>query len=65
MDNISQYLPFLIPVVLIQLCLSLASLVHVLRHNNYKRGNRTLWIILSFVNIIGPLLYFTMGRGEE
>jgi hypothetical protein len=63
---ITQYLPFLIPVAVIQLGLMVAALVHILRHDTYKAGNRVLWIIIVvIVNIIGPILYFTIGKGDE
>jgi hypothetical protein len=61
-----EYLPFLIPVVIIELALMITALVHVLRHKNYRFGNRILWVVIVvFVEIIGPILYFTIGRGEE
>ena len=66
MENITQYLPFLIPVFVLQLVLAVTALVHVLRHKTYKHGNRVLWIIIVLVvNIIGPILYFTIGRSDE
>jgi len=59
-------LPLLIPVAVIQVGLMVAALVHIFRHNTYKTGTRTLWVILSIcINIIGPILYFTIGKGEE
>lgn len=65
MEWIAEYLPFLIPIVVIQVGLTVLTLIHVFRHKSYKRGSRVLWVILSFVNIIGPVLYFTMGKGDE
>ena len=65
MEKIMEFLPFLIPLVIIELALMVASLVHIFRHKTYRVGNRTLWVILSFVQIIGPILYFTIGKGDE
>ncbi|HHV11428.1 MAG TPA: PLDc_N domain-containing protein [Clostridiales bacterium] len=66
MDDIMQYLPFFIPLVIIEVALMLTALVHVLRHNRYRFGNRILWIIIVVVfGYVGPILYFTVGRGEE
>ncbi len=63
---IMPYIPFLIPVAVIQLGLLIAALVHILRHDTYKAGNRVLWIlIVVLINIIGPILYFTIGKGDE
>ena len=59
-------LPLLIPVAVIQIGLMVAALVHIFRHNTYKTGTRALWVVLSIcINIIGPILYFTIGKGEE
>ncbi|MEI6579160.1 MAG: PLDc N-terminal domain-containing protein [Eubacteriales bacterium] len=63
--QLTHLLPVLIPLGILELALTTASLIHVLTHKTYKTGTRTLWIILSFVNIIGPVLYFIIGRGDE
>ena len=65
LENISELIPFLIPLVVIQFGLMIAALVHVLRHKTYRRGSRVLWVIVSFISIIGPVLYFTLGKGDE
>ena len=66
MDFIKEYLPFLIPLAIIQLGLMIAALIHIFRHKTYRVGNRTLWVIISVVlNTIGPILYFIIGRGDE
>jgi len=62
---ILEFLPFLIPLILLQVGLTLASLISAARRQNFRRGNRVLWIIVSFISIIGPILYFTIGRGDE
>lgn len=65
MEWIAEYLPFLIPIVVIQVGLTVITLIHVFSHKSYKHGSRVLWAILSFFNIIGPVLYFTIGKGDE
>jgi len=66
MDLLTEYLPFIIPLALIQLGLMVAALIHILRHKTYRTGNRVLWILVSvLVNTIGPILYFAIGRGDE
>ena len=66
LEQIKQFLPFLIPIVLLEWALAITALVHVLRHPNYKFGNRVMWaIIVLFVQLIGPIVYFVFGRGEE
>lgn len=63
--TLHDMLPILIPLVILEVGLTGAALFHILTHKTYKTGTRTLWIILSFINIIGPVAYFTLGRGDE
>jgi hypothetical protein len=66
MDLLIEYLPFIIPLVIAEFTLAIVALVHVLKHPHYRFGNKTMWIlIVLFVQIIGPVLYFVGGRGEE
>lgn len=65
MEFFAEYLPFLIPFIAVQVGLTLITLIHIFRHKTYKCGNRVLWVIVSLVNIIGPVLYFTIGKGDE
>lgn len=66
METIQEYLPILIPIIAIELILAIAALVHVLTHKSYRFGNRVMWILIVLCfQIIGPVLYFTIGRGDE
>ncbi len=66
MDILMEYLPFLIPVIIIELALAITALVHVLKHPVYRFGNKVMWIVIVLiVQIIGPVVYFVFGRGEE
>ncbi|WP_122643009.1 PLDc N-terminal domain-containing protein [Luxibacter massiliensis] len=66
MNTITEMLPFLIPLVIVELALLGYTLWHILTHKNYKRGTRTLWLIVAVVgmNFIGPILYFVLGKEE-
>ena len=65
-SDISQYLPLIIPLAVIELGLLVAALIHILTHQTYRVGNRVIWIIVCvLVNIIGPVLYFIIGRADE
>ena len=66
MDGLIEYLPFIIPLVVIQLIFAVTALVHVLKHPYYRFGNKIVWIVIVLcLAIIGPILYFIIGRGEE
>lgn len=66
MDELLEFLPFLLPLVLVQLALLAFSLYHVLTHKEYKRGNRVLWLVIVLVlsNFVGPILYFVLGKKD-
>ena len=66
MQEFTEYLPFLIPLIIIQLILQIFALVHVLKHPNYRFGNKTIWILVVLLGqIIGPIVYFAFGRGDQ
>ncbi len=66
MNEIMEILPFLIPLAIAQYSLMGYALYHILTHENYKRGNRLLWILVSvLVNFIGPILYFIIGKEDN
>jgi hypothetical protein len=66
MKEFMEYLPFLLPLLVVELALMLTALIHVLKHKKYRFGNQLVWVcIVVIFQIIGPLLYFTVGRGEE
>lgn len=58
-------LPVLIPVALLELGLMVSALVHLLKRRRVKRGSVGLWVvIIVLINIIGPVLYFLLGRED-
>lgn len=67
MEEIMEYLPFLLPLVIVEFALLGYTLYHILTHRHYKRGNRTLWLIIVIVgmNFVGPVLYFLLGKEDS
>ena len=64
MEFITNNLPLLIPVILIQLTLVVFALADLLRREN-TRGPKWVWVlVILFVNMIGPIIYFLVGRDE-
>ena len=64
--NISEIMPFLIPLIITELLLLIITLRHILTHDTYRRGTRTMWMVITIVGIefIGPLLYFLLGKED-
>lgn len=66
MTQLSNLLPFLIPIVVIELVLMITALIHIFRHHHYRFGNRLLWVILVLCfQLIGPVVYFILGRSDD
>lgn len=65
-EQLKEFFPFLIPLIILQFALLGYTLYHILTHKTYKRGNRTLWLIVSIVGMefIGPILYFLLGKED-
>lgn len=61
-----EFLPFLLPLAIAEFVLLGYTLYHILTHKHYKRGNRTLWLVVAIIGMefIGPLLYFLLGKEE-
>jgi hypothetical protein len=63
--QLKQYIPLLIPVILIQLGLMIAALVDLVRREQ-TRGPKWVWaLVIVLVNYIGPIIYLVAGRKEE
>ena len=67
MPTVEEMLPFLIPLIIVEFVLLFVTLRHIFTHNTYKRGTRTLWVIVALVGMefIGPILYFILGKEDE
>ena len=66
MTQLKEMLPFLIPLIVVEFTLLIVTLRHILTHENYKRGNRAIWLVIAIVgmNYIGPILYFLLGKED-
>lgn len=61
-----KLMPFLIPLIVLQLGLAIFSIIRIIKQPSFKYGNRLIWILLSlFLNFVGPILYFTIGKEEK
>ena len=64
LSKLSQWLPLLIPIVLLQLGLMIAALVDLAKRERTK-GPKWMWaIIIILGELIGPIVYFVVGREE-
>ncbi|MEH7376685.1 MULTISPECIES: PLD nuclease N-terminal domain-containing protein [Bacillaceae] len=62
MDALVNNLPIIAPILIIQLILIIVAIIDLVRIEN-TNGPKWLWaLIILFINIIGPILYFVIGR---
>ncbi|OGO63717.1 MAG: transcriptional regulator [Chloroflexi bacterium RBG_19FT_COMBO_50_10] len=63
-EKLLQYLPFIIPLVLLQLILMIVALVDLIRREK-TRGPKWVWaIVIILGELIGPIIYLIFGREE-
>ena len=61
MENM-EMLWLLLPIILIQLALMIFALVDLVKNPN-PNGPKWMWaLIIVLINIIGPIVYFVLGR---
>ena len=59
------FLPIVLPFILVGTLLVLIALIDLYRHRKIRK-NVLLWtLIILFVNTLGPILYFVMGRKDS
>ncbi len=66
MPSLSEMLPFLIPLIIVQLVLLAYVMYHIFTHDTYKKGSRGLWVAVCIVGMefIGPVLYLLLGKED-
>lgn len=63
--DFAKIIPLLIPILLLQLGLLIAAIIDLVRQPKV-RGPKWVWVlVIVFVNIFGPIIYFLFGRKEE
>lgn len=65
--TLEELLPFIIPLVILQLALMVFGLYDLTRPDRRVKGDsKLLWaIVIVVVNLFGPLVYFMFGREES
>lgn len=64
LETLRAWLPLLAPLIVIQLVLMIAALIDLLGREQ-TRGPKWVWVlVILFVNTIGPIVYFLLGRED-
>ncbi|PEK01320.1 phosphatidylserine synthase [Bacillus wiedmannii] len=63
--DIMAFLPIILPVIAVGALLVFIALIDLYRHRK-TRKNVLVWaLIILFVNVLGPILYFVIGRKDS
>jgi len=66
LPDIMEYLPIILPLLLLQIILMVTALLHLVKNDRLDRNNKIVWaLVIIFVNTIGPILYLIFGRKED
>ncbi len=64
MDKLRPLIPYLIPIVLLQLTLMFFALRDLIRRER-TNGPKAMWVVvIVFLQFLGPILYFVLGRKD-
>jgi len=64
--KVEQIIALVAPIIVIQFGLMIAALFDLEREERRVRGgSKLVWVlVIVFVNVVGPILYFVAGREE-
>ena len=64
--NLIHMLPYLAPLIVVEIVLVAISLVDLARRKRVRGGNKLIWVLVTVgVQFIGPVIYLVAGRKEE
>lgn len=63
--NIMAFLPIILPVIAVGALLVLIAFIDLYRHRKTRKNVLVWTLIILFVNILGPILYFVIGRKDS
>jgi hypothetical protein len=59
-------LPFLIPVLVVEIALLFIAIIDLDRRNNVTGNNKLVWVlVIVLIGVIGPIIYFVFGRKKK
>lgn len=65
-EEFKEILPFLIPLILINLALVVIAFRDLIKRKRVRGGNKVLWgILIIALEFVGPIIYLFWGREED
>jgi Phospholipase_D-nuclease N-terminal len=64
-EKLLQFIPYIIPIVLLQLILMIVALIDLIRREKPRWLPKWVWaIIIILGELLGPIVYLVFGREE-
>ncbi len=65
MESIIEMLPYLVPIIILELTLLVIALVDLVKRKHVTGDNKIIWVLVVLLfQIIGPIIYLVAGRKE-
>ena len=66
METVIQMLPYMIPLIILEVVLTVVALIDLAKRKHVTGGNKIIWVLVTVcIHIIGPVIYLIAGRKEE
>jgi hypothetical protein len=66
METVIQMLPYMVPLIILEVVLLVVALVDLAKRKHVTRGNKIIWVLVTVcIQFIGPVIYLIAGRKEE
>ena len=66
METIIQMLPYMVPLIVLEVALMAVALVDLAKRKHVTGGNKIIWVLVTVcIHIIGPVIYLIAGRKED
>ena len=63
--DIMAFLPIVLPIIAVGALLVFIALIDLYRHRKTRKNVLVWTLIIIFVNVLGPILYFVIGRKDS
>ncbi len=65
METVRPLIPYLVPILVLELGLAIFALRDLSRRESLN-GPKWMWVVvILLVQLVGPILYFTIGRRDQ
>ncbi|MFB4213891.1 PLD nuclease N-terminal domain-containing protein [Shouchella sp. JSM 1781072] len=65
MNEVIEIIQLFLPLILVQVLLMIVAFIDLYRRA-HTRGPKWIWaLVIAFINLFGPILYFLFGREKK